>query len=103
MSLAALTPILWMLIPVAAFALLQVLKAVISPLDNAPALVKQIVATVFAFAGTIIAAKTGVTIPPDLASVDAGTIEQILAWALTILLGGTSAAGFHAMKKTVVG
>lgn len=103
MSLAALTPVLWMLVPVAAFVLLQALKAVISPLDNASALVKQIVATAFAFLGTLIAAKTGVAIPPDLASVDAGTIEQILTWALTILLGGTSAAGLHAMKKTVVG
>lgn len=103
MSLAALTPALWMLVPIAAFLLLQVLKAVISPLDDAPALVKQIVATVFAFAGTIVAAKTGVVIPPDLASVDAGTLEQLIAWALTALLGGTSAAGLHSVKKTVVG
>ena len=103
MSLAVLTPVLWMLVPIAAFLLLQVLKAVISPLDNAPALVKQIVATVFAFVGTLVAAKTGVTIPADLASVDAGTIEQILTWALTILLGGSATIGLHSVKKATVG
>lgn len=103
MSLAALTPALWMLVPVAAFLLLQVLKAVISPLDNAPALVKQIVATALAFVGTLVAAKTGVTIPADLASVDAGTIEMLLTWALTILLGGTATIGLHSVKKETVG
>jgi hypothetical protein len=103
MSLASLTPALWLLVPVAAFLLLQVLKAVIAPLDHAPALVKQIVATVFAFAGSLVAAHTGVPIPADLASVDAGTIERLLTWALTVLLGGSATVGLHAIKKATVG
>lgn len=97
----SLAPALWMLIPAVAFVLLQLLKRVIAPLDNAGTLIKQLVATAFAFVATLLASKTGIPVPPDLAGVDQSVIEQVLGWVLTSVVGGTSASGFHAMAKAL--
>ena len=99
--LSALTPALWMLIPAVAFVLLQLFKRAITPLDNAGTLVKQLVATAFAFVATLIASKTGIPVPPDLAGVDQSVLEQVLTWVLTSVVGGTSAAGLHAATKAM--
>ena len=99
--LDALKPALFLLVPAFAFLAMQLIKAVSAKIDGLPALGKQVIVTVIAFASSVLASKTGIPIPADLLGYDQAVIEQVIGWVLTAVVGGGGAMALHVAKKVV--